>query len=240
MTRKTRNSYNVVMQLIAQTFRERFPDTPMTIRDVVTDFELAMMAIPDVIPEAEARGCWFHYGQAIIKKAGKLHLTLRYRHGGVVNNIIQELIALALLPPDRIYEGFEVCELMLLYWMQSTKKTFYYLLQNVRLAHARLLLRQPRVTQRAIGKLYRYWTGYWLGVITPLRFSCHGHPNRTNNFVESWHRWFNKRCMHSHLNVWTFIGNKIFSFCIILISYLVNYWSNRSNKRRRRFQNPRL
>ncbi|KZR97712.1 Uncharacterized protein APZ42_007261, partial [Daphnia magna] len=24
-------------------------------------------------------------------------------------------------------------------------------------------------------------------------------------FVEAWHRWFNKRCVHAHLNVWDFI-----------------------------------
>jgi hypothetical protein len=33
----------------------------------------------------------------------------------ILNSVAsQDLIALALLPPDTIYEGFEVCELMLL------------------------------------------------------------------------------------------------------------------------------
>lgn len=83
----------------------------MTIRDILSDFKLLMMAMPDVILEAEARGCLLWTGY--LKKAGQLHLTLRFRNGGVVNSIA-ELIALTLLPPDRIYEGFEVCELMLL------------------------------------------------------------------------------------------------------------------------------
>lgn len=56
-----------------------------------------------------------------------------------------------------------------------------------------------------MNSLYTYWTGYWLGTVTPERFSCHGKENRTNYFVESWHRWFNKRCVHSHLNVWDFL-----------------------------------
>ena len=124
--------------------------------------------------------------------------------------------------------------------MQNTNKTFLLLLQNVRQEHARLLLRQSRATQRAVVKIYRYWTGYWLGVITPLRFSCHGHQNRTNNFVEAWHRWFNKRCIHSHLNIWNFIGNNIFSLCLISTTYQGNYWSNISSKGRRKFQSPRL
>lgn len=97
------------MRLIARTFERRFTDTPITITDIVSDFEFAMMwAVPDVIQQAEARGCWFHYGQVIIKKAEKLHLKLKYRNGGVVTDIIQELISLALLPPNRIYEEFEV------------------------------------------------------------------------------------------------------------------------------------
>ncbi|EFX73096.1 hypothetical protein DAPPUDRAFT_325618 [Daphnia pulex] len=29
-------------------------------------------------------------------------------------------------------------------------------------------------------------------------------PYRTNNLVEAWHRWFNKRCGGSHLNFWDF------------------------------------
>lgn len=56
-----------------------------------------------------------------------------------------------------------------------------------------------------MNSLHTYWTGYWLGTVTPERFSCHGKENRTNYFVESWHRWFNKRCVHSHLNVWDFL-----------------------------------
>jgi hypothetical protein len=47
------------MQIISKTFRERFPDTPMTMRDILSDFKLLMMAMPDVILEAEARGWWF-------------------------------------------------------------------------------------------------------------------------------------------------------------------------------------
>jgi hypothetical protein len=35
-------------------------------------------------------------------------VKLKYRNGGVVTDIIQELISLALLPPNRIYEEFEV------------------------------------------------------------------------------------------------------------------------------------
>jgi hypothetical protein len=109
MTKKTRLLYTAVMRFIVRVYQDRFPDAQITITDVVSDYELAIMgAIPDVILEAESRGCWFHYGQAIIKKAGELGLNIIYRNGGVVSHIVQEIIGLALLPPNRIYEGFEV------------------------------------------------------------------------------------------------------------------------------------
>jgi len=54
------------------------------------------------------RGCWFHYGQAIIKQAAELGLNRGYRESGVVAHIIKNIIELALLPEDRIYAGFAV------------------------------------------------------------------------------------------------------------------------------------
>ncbi|KAI9558498.1 hypothetical protein GHT06_015285 [Daphnia sinensis] len=109
MSRKTRNLYTSVMQQIVRIYEERFPDVPISINDIVTDFELALMgAVSDGILDTEPRSCWFHYGQTILRKSGKLHLSRNYRNGGVVAHIIQELIGLALLPAERIYEGYEV------------------------------------------------------------------------------------------------------------------------------------
>lgn len=109
MTRKTKNLYLAVLRLIYRTFEEQFPDVPITINQVISDYEMALMeAVPEVFEDVEAKGCWFHYGQAIIRKAAQLGLNRNYRAGGVVAHIIQEMIGLALLPPARIYEGFEV------------------------------------------------------------------------------------------------------------------------------------
>ena len=52
------------------------------------------------------RGCWFHYGQEIIKQSAELGLNRGYRESGA--HIIQKIIELALLPEDRIYAGFAV------------------------------------------------------------------------------------------------------------------------------------
>ena len=49
MTQKSRSLYQAVMRLIARTFQECFPDTPITITGIVSYFELGMMgAVPDV------------------------------------------------------------------------------------------------------------------------------------------------------------------------------------------------
>lgn len=70
VTRKTRNLYNSVMRLILQTYKTRFRNAPVAIVDVISDYDLSLMrAVPDIILRLEARGCWFHYGQAIMIKS---------------------------------------------------------------------------------------------------------------------------------------------------------------------------
>lgn len=60
-------------------FEDRFPEKPIAIYDIVTDFELALMGAVSDVMDVESRGCWFHYGQAIIRKSGMLHLNRDYR-----------------------------------------------------------------------------------------------------------------------------------------------------------------
>lgn len=85
------------------------------------------------------------------------------------------MIALALLPADAILAGFQV-------------------------NHREDLRRESVEIQAAIKRLMDYYYGYWIDTITPDGFSVFQMPNRTNNLVEAWHRWFNKRCGGSHLN----------------------------------------
>ena len=110
-----------------------------------------MGAVQDEFQGAQSKGCWFHYGQAVIKKAGKLHLSLKYRNGGVVSDIIEELICLALLPPAPIYEGFKVYQLKL--FNNARLRMNIYLMQDIRQSHRRRLLRKSRGTQRAMAAL---------------------------------------------------------------------------------------
>ncbi|KAK4009590.1 hypothetical protein OUZ56_018724 [Daphnia magna] len=44
---------------------------------------------------------------------------------------------------------------------------------------------ESRETNQAMNSLYTYWTGYWLGSVTPERFSCHGKENEVKEAEES-------------------------------------------------------
>lgn len=114
ITRKTKNLYLAFLRLISRTFEDRFLEVSITINKIISDCKLALMeAVPDeVFHGVKARGCWFHYAQAIIRRADQQGLSRFYKTDDVVAHIFQEIIGLALLPADRIYEGFEVINLI--------------------------------------------------------------------------------------------------------------------------------
>ncbi|KAK4009179.1 hypothetical protein OUZ56_018263 [Daphnia magna] len=68
MTRKTHDLYTSVLRLIIRIYEDRFPEKPIAIYDMVTDFKLALMGAVSDVMDVESRGCWFHYGKAIIRK----------------------------------------------------------------------------------------------------------------------------------------------------------------------------
>lgn len=99
---------------------------------MISDYEEALLNnMQQAFPDGRARGCWFHYGQviliglyrisfliwitpliiylkAIYRKAVDLGLKVAYHEKYNVRFVIKMLIALALLPADRMYEGFQV------------------------------------------------------------------------------------------------------------------------------------
>ena len=103
-----------------------------------------------------------------------------YKTNATVKGIVKWLIALALLPANRIFEGF-----------QLIKQEF-----------AASLLEQSQEIQNGVARLYNYFAGYWLGEVGPEKFSVNGDDDRTNNTVENWNRWFNDRCGSTKNNYW--------------------------------------
>jgi hypothetical protein len=148
-------------------FEERFLEVSITINKIISDCKLALMeVVPDeVFYGVEAKGYWFHYAQAIIRREDQQGLSRFYKTDGVVAHIFQEIIGLTLILADRIYEGFVVINLIFqsytlinlpkgllnhisAYGLAGNQSIFYYsftitinihLQQNIRRTHRRSL-----------------------------------------------------------------------------------------------------
>ncbi|KZS06489.1 Uncharacterized protein APZ42_030044 [Daphnia magna] len=107
---------------------------------LISDFELAIMGtMQQAFPIARSRGCWFHYAQAIYRRAYKEGLQRAYRSGGVIRSIVKKLISLALVPSNRAYEGF----------------------QNIRHRTENALLAENPQSRAGVARLFQYMGGYW-------------------------------------------------------------------------------
>ena len=84
-------------------------------------------------------------------------------------------------------------------------ETLRVILQNIKTHYRVALLSESAEIQAAVKRLTDYYYNYWIDQVTPEGFSVFGLPNRTNNLVEAWHLWFNKRCRTSPGNFWDFI-----------------------------------
>jgi hypothetical protein len=110
MTHRNKLLYEEVMNHILETVTLEYPNFNLSnIKYCMSDFEPAILGAMQVaFPNAVAKGCWVHYGQAIYRKTSELGLSVTYKQKGVVYKIVKELIALALLPAKNILEGFQV------------------------------------------------------------------------------------------------------------------------------------
>ncbi|KAK4021334.1 hypothetical protein OUZ56_003251 [Daphnia magna] len=115
--------------------------------------------------------------------ACKEGLQRAYRSGGVIRSIVKNLIALALLPSNRAYEGF----------------------QTIRHRSENALLAENPQSRAGVARLFQYMGGYWFTNQRPEHFCVSGDDHRTINEVESFNRWFNARCDPHHQNFWSFI-----------------------------------
>jgi len=74
---------------------------------VQTDFELAAIrAIEREFPDAEIKGCYFHYCQALWRKVQELGLAVQYKENLQVQQWIRRAAGLALLPPAEVQDAW--------------------------------------------------------------------------------------------------------------------------------------
>ena len=71
-----------------------------------TDFEfVTIQAIHTEFPNAEVKGCFFHYSQAIWRKTQNLGLAVVYKEDPQVQQWIRRVAGLALLPAEQVQDA---------------------------------------------------------------------------------------------------------------------------------------
>ncbi|CAI6359310.1 unnamed protein product [Macrosiphum euphorbiae] len=170
MEAKTEASYRKVMER----FQIKFPEVKPLV--IMTDFETALRnAFMYIYPEAQIFSCWFHYVQCLQKNIKRMGYSGYIGQNREAKMCLRMCAALALLPANKIEQGFQE-------------------IKNY--AHNNEIL---------IPRFFTYFSSFWLIRKGPECFSVHGQPRRTNNNVESFHSTLKQTFQVMHPNLWTML-----------------------------------
>lgn len=104
MSRKTQEAYTHLFKYINDHI------FPLNCSSFMSDFELAMRnSMAAVWPDADYTTCWFHLCQACERQVAKNHALLKLLRSNNkdAREIYKKILALPLLPADRIVDAFE-------------------------------------------------------------------------------------------------------------------------------------
>lgn len=104
MTRKTEEAYNHLFRYIDENV------CSLQCKSFMSDFEVAMRnAIAEVWPDADYITCWFHLCQACERQVAKNSALLKLLRSNnkEAREIYKKILALALLPADKVVDAFE-------------------------------------------------------------------------------------------------------------------------------------
>lgn len=127
-------------------------------------------------------GCWFHFAQSIIKFVKKHRGTHMYASEDEFRKIIHCLMALPLLPADRIRDAYK--DIVSLISLDDSNRV---LLNNT------------------CQHVFRNWINN--RNVGPERLSVYGNVSRTNNILESYHAALKRRVQVQHPNIFMFLGH---------------------------------
>ncbi|XP_041356817.1 uncharacterized protein LOC121374011 [Gigantopelta aegis] len=148
---------------------------------VQTDFEIAaIQAIEEIFPDADTRGCLFHFSQCMLRKVQGLGLMRLYRADQGVQTLVRRAASLPLLPIDHVQDV----------WID---------IMNERPDHL------PHETE-----FTDYVTTTWVdddSLFKVAMWNQHGSIGpRTNNHLEGWHSKLNRSLTKAHPNIYEFIN----------------------------------
>lgn len=123
-----------------------------------------------------------------------------YRSDRNVQLIVKCVIALALLPADKIPTGFaEIITYVHLTGLMEILGDFLRYNYNI-------IALKNLFDLNIINNFFsRYYEQEWLGTVGPACFSVYNMVHRTNNDQEGFHKRLNDK-MRPHPNVWHFLG----------------------------------
>lgn len=158
---------------------------------VMMDFEKASRNAAKLIwKTASIRGCWFHFCQALRRKAMKIpKLARKLQKDKITKVIVHMFMALALLPLSSIREG-----LIQIIRFQKKKKLY-----------------------QSFFSFNRYFMRFWMH--NPENFCVHDLPRRTTNYVEGMNSML-KRDIRQHPNIYSFLDSLQTTMDDVLNKYL--------------------
>lgn len=139
MSHKNTECYEALFRFI----EERI--APLNPKSIMTDYEGSMRkAIRSVYPAAKLNGCWFHFCQAVRRKARSFKEKLIEK---IIKKkampIYMRLLCLPLLPKDKIMDGFKALT------AQAMKDGSFKLMES----------------------LFEYFQNFWLKPVSYIYFS---------------------------------------------------------------------
>lgn len=107
MSRKTSAAYTAVFKFIEENIFELNP------KSFMTDYESAMRkGLMAVYPSVQLNACWFHYSQAVVRKASKIpNFFKELRKDENLDRIFHKFLALPLLPHHEIFNAFTMLKM---------------------------------------------------------------------------------------------------------------------------------
>lgn len=161
-------------------------------QSIMTDFELsAINAIGNHFPNANRRGCFFHFNQSIYRHIQSNGLQHRYETDGDFALQIRMLPALAFVPTGNIVQAFDDLIDHGQFLLESQPVVDYF--------EDTWIGRPNRGNRRRLPRFpHDLWNCYD-AVIDGLP--------KTNNSVEGWHRGFVELVGGHHPTIWKFISS---------------------------------
>ena len=185
LANKNAQSYAEVFRTLANDI-QRLTGQPWVVREMVTDFEAAIMnAATQIFPGIRIKGCYFHFTKAVYRRIKKLGLARAYERDQALQRFVQKVMAMGFLPLNILRANWRN--------LQQAPNTVALLQQYQRL-----------------NRFVRYFSRNWMnpnGIFRPMRWNVYMRPMeyRTNNAVEAFNRAWNWFVGVRHPSLWVFL-----------------------------------